>query len=42
MKTKQKGINKLEGPVTDVPIELPERRAYVKCPRLPYHRPRTA
>lgn len=32
MKTKQKGINKLEGPVTDVPIELPERRAYVKCP----------
>lgn len=32
MKTKQKGINKLEGPVTDIPIELPERRAYVKCP----------
>lgn len=32
MKTKQKGINKLEGPVTDVPVELPERRAYVKCP----------
>ena len=32
MKAKQKGINKLEGPVTDVPIELPERRAYVKCP----------
>lgn len=32
MKTKQKGINKLEGPVTDIPIELPERRTYVKCP----------
>lgn len=32
MKAKRNGINKLEGPVTDVPVELPKRRAYVKCP----------
>ena len=34
MKTKQKGINKLEGPVTDIPIELPERRAYGDVPAI--------
>lgn len=32
MRAKRNGVNKLEGPVTDVPVELPPRRLYVKCP----------
>ncbi|WP_144743240.1 acetyl-CoA carboxylase, carboxyltransferase subunit beta [Enorma burkinafasonensis] len=32
MSAKRIAINKLEGPVTDVPVEMPQRRAYVKCP----------
>ena len=32
MRAKRKGVNKLEGPVTNVPVELPPRRLFVKCP----------
>ncbi len=29
---REKSVNRLEGPVTDVPVELPERHTFVKCP----------
>ena len=32
MSAKRIAVNKLEGPITDVPVEMPQRHAYVKCP----------
>ena len=32
MSAKRIAVNNLEGPITDVPVEMPRRRAYVKCP----------
>lgn len=32
MRAKRNGVNKLEGPVTDITVEAPGRRTYVKCP----------
>ncbi len=32
MRAKHNSVNKLEGPVTDITVEVPERRTYVKCP----------
>lgn len=32
MSAKRIAVNNLEGPVTEVPVEMPRRRAYVKCP----------
>ena len=29
---REKSVNELEGPVTEVPVELPARRLFVKCP----------
>lgn len=29
---RDKSVNELEGPVTDVPVELPQRHLFVKCP----------
>ncbi|WP_346674910.1 acetyl-CoA carboxylase, carboxyltransferase subunit beta [Enorma phocaeensis] len=32
MRAKRTAVNKLEGPITDIEVELPQRRTYVKCP----------